>query len=45
MDHDFIEKHGRLGRSQGCPALPNEVMQTVIPLIKDGALLYIHGKM
>ncbi len=45
VSHDFIEKHGRLGRSQGCPALPNEVMQTVIPLIKDGALLYIHGKM
>lgn len=44
VSYDFINQHGRLGRSQGCPALPNDMMDIVIPLIRDGALLYIHGK-
>ncbi|MBK9272421.1 MAG: murein L,D-transpeptidase catalytic domain family protein [Saprospiraceae bacterium] len=41
-DH-FVKKNGRLGRSHGCPAVPAKVLQNIIPLLKDGALLYIHG--
>jgi len=32
-----------LGRSWGCPALEPGVAQTIIPLIKDGAFLYVVG--
>jgi hypothetical protein len=39
----FAAKHGRLGRSWGCPALPTETAAEVIDLIKDGTCVYIHG--
>lgn len=42
VSDDFIQKNGRLGRSHGCPALPSPVLKDLIPVIKDGALLYIH---
>lgn len=38
---DFIENTGRLGRSYGCPALPESVNAEIIDTIKDGSLLYI----
>lgn len=40
----FIAAHGRLGRSFGCPALPNEVMKKAAPLLCNGALLYVFAK-
>ncbi|MDQ3191026.1 MAG: murein L,D-transpeptidase catalytic domain family protein [Bacteroidota bacterium] len=39
---DFIKKHGRLGRSQGCPALPPIISAKVINLIKEGSCLFIY---
>jgi len=38
-----IKYTGRLGRSQGCPALPEAVSKTIINTIKDGSLVYIYA--
>ena len=36
------KKQGYLGRSLGCPALPNEVAHKIINLIKDESCLFIY---
>ncbi|MDL2230902.1 murein L,D-transpeptidase catalytic domain family protein [Bacteroidales bacterium OttesenSCG-928-L19] len=41
--YDYIKKNGRLGRSLGCPALPYELSDTIINIIKEGTLLYIYA--
>ena len=41
---DFISKHGRLGRSHGCPAVPQELNQQVINLIKGKTCLFINAE-
>ena len=43
VSEDFIEKHGRLGRSWGCPAVPVEFSKEIIDLIKGGSCLYIYA--
>ncbi len=40
---EFAVQTGRLGRSLGCPALPTEISDQAIDLIKDGTLLFIYG--
>lgn len=42
-NESFIKGMGRLGRSFGCPALPQDVNGPIINTIKDGTLLYIHA--
>lgn len=42
VGEDFIQKYGRCGRSHGCPAVPTEKMETMVKLLADGGLLYIH---
>lgn len=39
---DFIQKHGRLGRSYGCPSLPPDQIKPVAETIKNGSLLFIY---
>lgn len=38
----FINKLGRLGRSYGCPAVPNTIAKEVIGAIKGESVVYIH---
>ena len=42
VSEDFVKTNGRLGRSQGCPAVPNEVSKELIELIKDKSCLFIY---
>ncbi len=39
----IIKSQGRLGRSYGCPALPQALAKPIINTIKDGTLLYIYA--
>ncbi len=40
---EFIEKYGRLGRSLGCPAVPEELSKEIIETIKDGTCLFVYA--
>lgn len=42
VSESFIDKHGRLGRSWGCPAVTRESMKSMIDLLANGGLLYIY---
>jgi hypothetical protein len=42
VSKSFIKQHGRLGRSQGCPAVPYEVHETLINTIKNKSCLFIY---
>lgn len=42
VSEEYIRMNGRLGRSQGCPALSLDECQVVIDLIKDGSCLFIY---
>jgi hypothetical protein len=42
VSDSFIKGHNRLGRSQGCPALPVELASKIISTIKDKSCLYIY---
>lgn len=44
VSDEFGERHGRLGRSWGCPALPVESAREIIDLIKDGTCLFVFGE-
>lgn len=42
VSESFIKDHKRLGRSQGCPAVPVEYVSDIISMIKGHSCLYIH---
>lgn len=42
VSESFIRDHKRLGRSQGCPAVPVELTDEIIETIKDKSCLYIY---
>jgi hypothetical protein len=44
VSQEFIDKHGRLGRSWGCPALPVDISKEVIDRISHGSCLFIYGR-
>jgi len=42
VSESFIKNHNRLGRSQGCPAVPIEFASEIITMIKGQSCLYIY---
>lgn len=40
VDPDWIERHGRIGRSQGCPAVRQEVAGQVVDNLKGGQFVF-----
>jgi hypothetical protein len=40
----FIQQHGRLGRSFGCPAVPDALMPRMVEWLADDGLLYVHAR-
>lgn len=40
---DFIRKTGRLGRSQGCPAVPYSDSKGIIQAVKGGSCLFVYS--
>jgi hypothetical protein len=41
VSESFIRQHGRLGRSQGCPAVPRESSESLIQYMQGGSCLFI----
>lgn len=39
---EFINRYGRLGRSYGCPAVPNNIANDLIHKIKGKSVVFIH---
>ena len=39
---DWIKRYGRLGRSQGCPALPPSLSREIIDTIKNGTAVFTY---
>jgi hypothetical protein len=42
-DEEFVQQHGRLGRSLGCPALPPDESSAIIRQIKEGSCLFVYA--
>ncbi|CAN5583573.1 hypothetical protein BH23BAC1_BH23BAC1_38510 [soil metagenome] len=42
VSEDWVKKYGRLGRSQGCPALPKEISKQVIDTIKHKTAIFAY---
>lgn len=40
VDPSWIERQGRIGRSQGCPAVRPEVAEVVVNSLKDGQFMF-----
>ena len=42
VSNTFIQNHKRLGRSQGCPAIPAELLDGIVSTIKNKSCFYIY---
>ena len=42
VSESWIKRYGRLGRSQGCPALPKELSREIINTIKDKTAVFAY---
>jgi hypothetical protein len=44
VSESFINAQGYIGRSNGCPAVPQELNMPIIETIKNGSLFFIYNK-
>ena len=44
VNDEISKTYGRLGRSEGCPAIPADIHRSVIEIIKNGSCFFIYGK-
>jgi hypothetical protein len=44
VSEDHIRQWGYLGRSEGCPAIPQDLDQPIIDSIRGGSCLFVYGK-
>jgi hypothetical protein len=44
VNEEISMVNGRMGRSEGCPAIPSDIHRIVIEAIKDGSCFFIYGK-
>jgi L,D-transpeptidase catalytic domain len=42
VNEQFIQQNGYLGRSHGCPALPENISKKLIDIIKDGSCVFLY---
>ncbi|MFO8152372.1 murein L,D-transpeptidase catalytic domain family protein [Thioalkalivibrio sp.] len=42
VDPDWIERQGRIGRSQGCPAVRPEIAEVVVDSLKNGQFMFTY---
>ncbi len=42
VSEEFINENGRLGRSWGCPAVPRELTDQIIDMIKEGTCIFVN---
>ena len=42
VNEEFIKSNGFLGRSWGCPALPEKMNKKIIDIIKNGSCLFVY---
>ncbi|MGB3468891.1 MAG: murein L,D-transpeptidase catalytic domain family protein [Cyclobacteriaceae bacterium] len=42
VSEDWVSRYGRIGRSQGCPALPTEISEKVINTIKNKTAIFAY---
>ena len=41
-DENFLQHNGYLGRSHGCPAVPEKVSKQIIDVIKNGSCMFLY---
>jgi hypothetical protein len=44
VSEEFVSSNGRLGRSQGCPAVRNDIARGLIDTVKGGGLVFAYAK-
>lgn len=42
VNESWIDRQGRIGRSHGCPAVPEHAIRTVVDHLKDGQFLFAY---
>ena len=43
VNENYIQMQGYIGRSQGCPAVPEKLHRPIIDKIKNGTCLFIYS--